>query len=161
RYDDPRYDEKKAVLARRLQAEIDRATQPGQVRELATTTFDVLLKIVIWFFVTFYLLLNGRDHIVYLYRFIPDERIDQVRTILGRIHLILGAYLRGQFYLIAIVAVAAYVVLRILEIPYALPIAIGTGILEIVPFIGPIIATTIAGLVALSTHGTGTMIAVI
>jgi predicted PurR-regulated permease PerM len=161
RFDDPRYEEKKAILARRLQAEIDRATQPGQVREVAQTTFNVLLKIVIWFFATFYLLLNGRNHIAYLYRFVPDDRIDQARTIVGRIHVILGGYLRGQFYLMVIMSVAAYIVLRVLEIPYALPIAIGTGILEIVPFVGPIIATTIAALVALSTQGTGTMIAVI
>jgi predicted PurR-regulated permease PerM len=159
--DDPRYEEKKAILARRLQAEIDRATQPGQVREVAQTTFNVLLKVVIWFFATFYLLLNGRNHIAYLYRFVPDDRIDQVRTILGRIHAILGGYLRGQFYLIIIMSVAAYIVLQILHVPYALPIAIGTGILEIVPFVGPIIATTIAALVALPTQGTGTMVAVI
>lgn len=159
--DDPRYEEKKAILARRLQAEIDRATQPGQVREVAQTTFDILLKIVIWFFATFYLLLNGRNHIVYLYRFVPDDRIDQAQTMLGRIHTILGRYLRGQFYLILIMAVASYIVLRILEIPYALPIAIGTGILEIIPFVGPIIATTLAALIALSTQGTGTMIAII
>jgi predicted PurR-regulated permease PerM len=161
RFNDPRYEEKKTILARRLQAEIDRATQPGQVREVATTTFNILLKVVIWFFATFYLLLNGRNHIDYLYRFVPDGRIGQARTILGRIHTILGAYLRGQFYLLVIMAVASYIILRILKVPYALPIAIGTGVLEIVPFIGPIIATTIAALVALSTQGTGTMIAVI
>lgn len=160
-YDDPRYPEKRAVVSRRLQLEIDRATQPGQVREVAQTTFGVLLKIVIWFFATFYLLLNGQRSVNYLYRFIPDERIEQVRRVMGRIHIVLGRYLRGQLYLILIMSVASYIVLRVLHVPYALPIAIGTGILEIIPFVGPIIATTIAALVALSTNGVGTMFAVI
>lgn len=160
-YDDPRYPEKRAVVSRRLQFEIDRATQPGQVREVAQTTFGVLLKIIIWFFATFYLLLNGRQSVNYLYRFVPDDRVEQVNRLLGRIHIVLGRYLRGQLYLILIMSVASYILLRILHIPYALPIAIGTGILEIVPFVGPIIATTIAALIALSTHGVGPMVAVI
>ena len=37
-YNDPLYIEKRAIVARRLQLEIDRATQPGQVREVAQTT---------------------------------------------------------------------------------------------------------------------------
>lgn len=160
-FDDPLYPVKRAVVARRLQSEIDRATQPGQVREVAQTTFGVLLKIVIWFFATFYLLLNGQRSVNYLYRFVPDDRIEQVRRVVGRIHIVLGRYLRGQLYLILIMSVASYIVLRIFRIPYALPIAIGTGILEIIPFVGPIIATTIAGLVALSTQGVGPMLGIV
>ncbi len=160
-FSDPAYAEKRAVLSRRLQDELNQATQPGQVREIAVATFSALLRIIIWFFATFYLLLNGRNHLAYLFRFVPERRTDQMATILSRIHIILGRYLRGQLYLIVIMAVAIYIALRILHVPYALPIAIGTGILEIVPFIGPIIATSGAALIALSTRGTGTMIAVI
>jgi predicted PurR-regulated permease PerM len=160
-FDDPRYLEKRAVVSRRLQLEIDRATQPGQVREVAQTTFGVLLKVVIWFFATFYLLLNGRQSVNYLYRFVPDDRVEQISRMAGRIHIVLGRYLRGQLYLVLIMAVASYIALRIFHVPYALPIAIGTGILEIIPFVGPIIATSLAALVALSTNGVGTMVAII
>jgi predicted PurR-regulated permease PerM len=160
-FDDPRYPEKRAVVSRRLQLEIDRATQPGQVREVAQTTFALLLKVVIWFFATFYLLLNGQRSVNYLYRFVPDDRVAQVRRVAGRIHIVLGRYLRGQLYLILIMTVASYIVLRVFKVPYALPIAIGTGILEIIPFVGPIIATTLASLVALSTHGIGPMLGVL
>ncbi len=160
-FDDPRYLEKRAVVSRRLQLEIDRATQPGQVTKVAQTTFGVLLKVVIWFFATFYLLLNGRKSVDYLYRFVPDDRIEQVGRITSRIHTVLGRYLRGQLYLILIMSVASYVVLRIFHVPYALPIAIGTGILEVIPFVGPIIAATIASLVALSTQGVGPMVGVL
>jgi predicted PurR-regulated permease PerM len=160
-FDDPRYPEKRAVVSRRLQLEIDRATQPGQVREVAQTTFGVLLKIVIWFFATFYLLLNGRTSVDYLYRFVPDDRIEQMRRVTSRIHIVLGRYIRGQLYLILIMAIASYVVLRIFHVPYALPMALGTGVLEIIPFVGPIIATTLASLIALSTQGVGPMVGVL
>lgn len=160
-YGDPLYLQKRAIVARRLQQEIDRATQPGQVRQVAQTTFALLIKVVIWFFATFYLLLNGRRSVDYLYRFVPDERIEQVQRVAARIHVVLGRYLRGQLYLIVIMTVASYIVLRVFKVPYALPIAIGTGFLEIIPFVGPILAGTLAGLVALSTHGVGTMVGVI
>ncbi len=160
-YDDPLYLQKRALVARRLQLEIDRATQPGQVREVAQRTLGVLINIVIWFFATFYLLLNGRRSVAYLSRFVPDDYVGQVRRIAGRIHVVLGRYLRGQLYLILIMSVLSYIVLRIFAVPYALPIAIGSGILEIIPFVGPIIAGALASLVALSTHGVGTMVGVI
>lgn len=160
-FDDPRYPEKRAIVSRRLQLEIDRATQPGQVREVAQTTFGVLLKVVIWFFATFYLLLNGQRSVNYLYRFVPDDRVAQAQRVAGRIHIVLGRYLRGQLYLILIMSVASYVALRVFGVPYALPIAIGTGVLEIIPFVGPIIAATIASLVALSTQGVGPMLGVL
>ena len=128
---------------------------------MAQTTFNLLLKIVIWFFATFYLLLNGRRSVEYLYRFVPDDRVAQARRMAGRIHIVLGRYMRGQLYLILIMSVASYIALSIFKVPYALPIAIGTGILEIIPFVGPIIAGTLASLVALSTQGVGTMIGII
>src|SRR5436305_14109687 len=102
--------------------------------ERPQTSFGVLLKIVIWFFASFYLLLNGRQAANYLYRFVPDGRVEQVQRMMARIHIVLGRYLRGQVYLIVIMSTVSYIALRIFHVPSALPIAIGTGILEIIPF---------------------------
>ena len=49
----------------------------------------------------------------------------------------------------------------ILHVPYALAIAVLTGFLEVIPLIGPLLAATIAAVVALSSGGTGLAIAVI
>lgn len=160
-YNDPTYPQKRDAVAKQLQDELNRATKPGQVAEVARTTFNFLLKLVIWFFATFYLLLNGRGARDFLMRFVPDERVPQVERMIDQIHIVLGKYLRGQLYLIIIMSVLSYIALRVLHVRYALPIALITGVLEIVPFVGPIIAGTIAALVALATHGVGTMIAII
>ncbi len=154
-FDDPAYPEKRTAVARQLQDEVTRATQPGQVAEIARTTFDVLLKFVIWFFATFYLLLNGAKATAFFLRFVPDERQAQVKKVIAQIHAVLGKYLRGQLYLIVIMSVLSYIALRLFHVPYAFPIAIMTGLLEVVPFVGPIIATVIATLVALAFLGTG------
>jgi hypothetical protein len=61
----------------------------------------------------------------------------------------LGAYLRGQALLVVIMSTASYIALRILDVDYALSVAIATGFLELIPLIGPWTAGAIAVTIAL------------
>jgi len=55
-----------------------------------------------------------------------------------------------------------YVILGpILHIPYALILAVLSGLLEIIPLVGPVIAAALAGTVAFSSHGLDTTIVVL
>jgi predicted PurR-regulated permease PerM len=59
-------------------------------------------------------------------------------------------------------SVVSFIVLQfVFNVPYAIPLAILTGFLEILPLIGPAIATVLAAGVALAAHGTGAAIGVI
>ncbi len=48
--------------------------------------------------------------------------------------------MRGQIVLSLIIGLGSFIALTILQIPYALPLAILTGFMEVVPVIGPIIS---------------------
>jgi hypothetical protein len=61
----------------------------------------------------------------------------------------LGAYLRGQAILVIIMSSASYAALKILDVDYALSVAIATGFLELIPLIGPWTAGGIAVTIAL------------
>jgi predicted PurR-regulated permease PerM len=64
--------------------------------------------------------------------------------------------------LIVLVSVVIYVVLGpILHVPFALVLAILSGVLEIIPLVGPIIAAALAGTVSFATRGTDTMVVVL
>jgi predicted PurR-regulated permease PerM len=90
-----------------------------------------------------------------------EQRADALR-IAHRIHVVLGRWLRGQLLLIALVAVVIYVVLGpILHVRYALALGVLSGVLEIIPLVGPIIAAAMAGTVTFATHGTDTTIVVL
>ena len=66
----------------------------------------------------------------------------------------MGKWLRGQVFLIFLVAAVTYLVLGpVLHLPYALAIAVITGVLEIIPLVGPLAATVVAGTDAFARGG--------
>jgi hypothetical protein len=65
-------------------------------------------------------------------------------------------------FLIALVSVVFYVILGpILHVPFALMLGILSGVLEIIPLVGPVIAAALAGTVTFATHGTNTTLVVL
>ncbi|ABX06060.1 MAG TPA: AI-2E family transporter [Herpetosiphon sp.] len=105
------------------------------------------ILLLVYFVVTFYLLLQAETIPNNFYRLIPERHRDEIRQLIGSIDRVLSAYIRGQFLLIIIMSVLSYIALSILQVKYALIIAIATGFLEIIPIIGPYMATAIAALV--------------
>ena len=63
-----------------------------------------------------------------------------VSRIVDSVEKKLGSWARGQFTLMFVVGFMTYLGLRLLEIPFALPLSILAGLFEIVPYLGPIIA---------------------
>ncbi|HUS15784.1 MAG TPA: AI-2E family transporter [Chloroflexia bacterium] len=126
--------------------------------ELVTRLLDVILVVM----VSFYLLIDGKRLGAYLMKYIPAGSRARTGYVAGRIHTVLGAYLRGQLLLIGIMSLVSFLVLQfVFQVPYALPLGIMTGFLEILPLVGPAVAAAIAAGVALSAHGAGTAIAVV
>ena len=62
----------------------------------------------------------------------------------------LGNWLRGQIVLSVSIGVTTWVVLTLLGVDFAFPLAVIAGILEIIPTIGPIISAVPAIIVALN-----------
>src|SRR5207253_1330226 len=56
---------------------------------------------------------------------------------------------RGQLLLIGVMATATFIGLSVLQVPFTILLAIMTGVLEVIPIVGPITAGAIACLVAL------------
>lgn len=98
---------------------------------------ETLLAAIVYLFVTFYLLLDGPRFITFLKEQAPDKYHAEINSLLIRINRVLSAFIRGQLILVIIMTVATYTVLSILQIKYALVLAIATGVLELIPFAGP------------------------
>ena len=92
----------------------------------------------------------------------PPNRRPEVFEVSDQIHRTLARYFRRLMVLVALVATATFLGLDfIYHLHFALPLAVATGFLEVVPFLGPVVAATIAALVALSQGGVALAIWVI
>ncbi len=116
---------------------------------LTITLFDNILTIIFLLVITFYLLME-RDNLEKRAAtlFIGNE--ERTKKLLVKIEEKLGAWLRGQLFLSVIIGVVSYIGLFSLNIPYALPLALFAGIMEVIPVIGPIISALPSILIALT-----------
>jgi predicted PurR-regulated permease PerM len=135
---------------------------PSNAVQAAERAVDIGLQVVLCLIITFYLLLDGHRFGDFALRFFDGEQRTDALRITHRIHVVLGRWLRGQLLLIVLIAVVMYAVLGpILHVRYALALAALSGVLEIIPLVGPVIAAAMAGTVTFATHGTDTTIVVL
>jgi predicted PurR-regulated permease PerM len=100
----------------------------------------------------FYFLADGKRVARGLFWIVPPHRRPLVARIWARLDPILLRYFIGVIGVVAYATVAAYIGLGvILGIKQAVFLALLTGILEIVPVVGPTAAAVIAGLASLRT----------
>ena len=150
-------------IAREIQSRVlGLVASPGDALHVIGQIGEAGLQAILAVIVTFYFLVDGASMMDRLVGLLPVEHQARTVDVLGRIHEILGKWLRGQLLLIALVAAVAYIGLGpILHLPYALALAVLTGILEIIPLVGPLVATAIVAIDAFARGGPGPAAAVI
>ena len=85
------------------------------------------------------------------YAMLPLWARTHTKSIFSILQNVLGRYLRGQFIQAMAVGLAAYALLKILGIEFAIPLAVFAGITEVVPTIGPWLGGGLAVMVTLAT----------
>lgn len=84
-----------------------------------------------------------------LLRVVDDKKSKLIRSSIENMEEQLGSWLRGQVILSAIIGALVFIILSLLGVPYALPLALLAGLLETIPTLGPVLASTPAILTAL------------
>jgi predicted PurR-regulated permease PerM len=152
-----------ADIVREIQTRISGLiASPGDALHIAGQVGEVGLELILTVIVTFYFLVDGNMFMDRTVDLLPIAHRERTREVVARIHVVLGKWLRGQLLLIVLVAAVAYIGLGpVAHLPYALALAVMTGILEIIPLIGPLIATAIVAVDAFARGGGGLAAAVI
>ena len=121
----------------------------GSVPGLVFSALESVIFILVYLIITFYLLLQAGQLKQWSANLIPAPYRAEIGSLGTQIDQVFSAYIRGQLILIVVMSVLLYIPLSILRVPYALVIAIASGVLEILPIIGPWSAAGIAMSVAL------------
>ena len=100
------------------------------------------------FILTLYFILDKDGIKKFLVSLLPIKQKTRVVTITNKVGQKLGGWLRGQLILAVAVGLIVYIGLTLMNIPYALTLAMLAGILEIVPIIGPIVSAVPAIMIA-------------
>lgn len=120
---------------------------PGKVLNATVSVFSNVLGVVAVMVFAYYLLSEREGLKNQLVVWLGEKRELAIETKFNLIEERLGAWARGEVFLMLVIGIANYIGLRLLGIPFALPLSILAGTLEIVPYMGPIIAAVPAVLI--------------
>lgn len=111
--------------------------------------FNAMVHFVGYIFLALYLSLNekGLDQLALIVT--PEEYHDQALSIVKKIRTKVSQWLYGQLILMLLAFVIYYIGLTLLGVPYALAIALFGALMEILPYLGPILAAIPAVIIGL------------
>jgi predicted PurR-regulated permease PerM len=84
-------------------------------------------------------------------RIVSTEKRDRVKQLVSDVEGKLGSWVLGQGVVSTSVMLFTWVLLSILEVPFALPLAIFTGFINVIPNLGSTISGTLMALITLIT----------
>jgi predicted PurR-regulated permease PerM len=113
---------------------------PAQAARLTLSLFSNILGVVAILVLAFYLLSEREKLEDQLGLLLGDKKREELVKIMSSLETKLGSWAIGQLTLMFVVGFATYIGLRLLGIPFSVPLAILAGIFEIIPYIGPIIS---------------------
>ena len=102
--------------------------------------FSGLISVVVVFSLAFYMVLKEDGIKKFIVSIMPQKKKEYAANLTNRIENKIGHWMVGQLFLMIIIFALDFVGLSLVGIPYALVLALFAGVLEIVPYVGPIVS---------------------
>lgn len=119
----------------------------GIVKGIVTT----LGGIVIIAFLTLFMLLEGPAWRARADELIPERHRAPAERIGAGVYRSVSGFVTGNLLASFLAGIVATAILLIARVPYAIPLGLFTAIVELVPYVGPVVVTVLLSLVALTT----------
>lgn len=120
---------------------------PTKIAATTVSVFSNVLGSLIVFVFSFYLLSQKDKLFFQATSLFEDGKREDINNSIILIEKRIGSWSRAEMSLMVIIGLANYIGLKLLGIPFALPLAILAGMLELVPYIGPTLAAIPAVLI--------------
>lgn len=109
------------------------------------------IGLVTVFFISFYFLLDKVQFIIGMKKILPNDSENRILNSIDKIRHLLTRYFVGLLIQLTVVCVLYLIVLLIFGVENAFVIAFLCAILNIIPYVGPIIASILSGLLTMLT----------
>jgi predicted PurR-regulated permease PerM len=107
---------------------------------LPIAIFSSLFDIVLIFFISIYWLIQAPAILDFFLSLFPGGRRERAGSVVGKMGREMGGFIRGAFLDGLVIGASTYIGLLALGIDYALVLGMLAGLLEFIPWVGPIIA---------------------
>lgn len=112
----------------------------GGVVSRTVGVFNSIFSVVTILVVSFYLVAEQKGMFQFVRSLLPPQHQDFTMQLIAKIQVRMGRWVIGQFILSGAIFVLTFVGLSLLGVKYALFLALLAGLLEVIPYIGPIAA---------------------
>jgi predicted PurR-regulated permease PerM len=121
----------------------------GTLRDVGFGIVNSLFALVTILVLTAFLLSSGRQWTDAAIALRPPEQRERLRRALDHMAAAVGGYVAGALAIALIAGVATYIVLSILTVPFAGPLAVIAGLFSLIPLVGATIAAVLIAVVTL------------
>jgi predicted PurR-regulated permease PerM len=132
----------------------DLIPQASKISESIVTTvfslFSNITTIITLLILSLYMSLDLENNKARFYSLFPNTLRQDIKNVVEEIELSMGQWVKGQSFLMLVVGILSFIGLMVLDVEYAPALGLISGILEIVPMLGPILSAVIAAIVAFS-----------
>jgi predicted PurR-regulated permease PerM len=142
---------------------------PGLVAGQLSSVVQNVFMLVNWIFqgilvllVTFFLVKDAHNIRRFFEELVPHGYRTDAGDLAADIYRMLGAYMRGQVAICALVGLVTGVAMWLTGVPYSLALGIVAGVTAFIPFIGPFLgAIPAVAVAAFTSHSSGEVILVL
>jgi predicted PurR-regulated permease PerM len=120
----------------------------GVALSVTKSVITIIAATITIVFLTFFMLLEGRDWVERVYSLFPEHSQERWRKVGGDIYRTVGGYVTGNIVISLIAGTSATVVLLIMGVPYAVALGLLVAILDLIPLAGATVAGIVVVLVA-------------
>jgi predicted PurR-regulated permease PerM len=129
------------------------------LRTVTVGIFGVIVQLVTILVMTFFLLNDGKRMLRFFVREVGPERGERMQRIAEDVYRAVGGYVAGNVFISVIAGLTAWLMMTILNIPFAVPLAVMVAFLDLIPHVGSTIAGYIVSIVAAVVGFPGKLIA--
>jgi predicted PurR-regulated permease PerM len=119
----------------------------GALQSITVGVFGALVQLVTVLTMTFFLLLDGERIAGFLLRLRGPEHEERYRTIAGDVYRSIAGYVAGNLLISVIAGLTAYFTMLILDVPFAVPLAVLMAFLDLIPLVGATLGGVAIGIV--------------